>query len=200
MKTEDILSEELKEEFADDGMAGTRKESMDKDFIDFGIDPDEVKEEFEINAKFSSKSVDKMTSIKTIAEGYEMALRGRDLIIKKENELYVQKSKALAGESFIQLSGGLLRSFAHESNLMSSKSEADFKLQLIDCFNKNSSLLMRDRSVEERNHRTILQMFKDRLWNVGDLTTNNRNNMDSVFGTLGDEADEPKRDVFGGKR
>ena len=140
-----------------------------------------------------------MTSINRIAENYEMTLSGRELQKKGDTDVWVQTGKSIAGNSFIRLSGALLRSFADESNLISDKTIDDFRLQFMDAFNKASATIMRDRSIAETNHRNILKIFKDRMWNVGDIITNTKGNMKSIFDRE-DPNNDPLGQPLGGRR
>jgi len=177
----------VKDDYDDSKVTNSRENKLKRDLDEFGVDFNDVDSKQELAPSFSDNKKDRIVSINRIAENYEMTLLGRELVTRGESEIYVQKSKAIAGNSFVKLTGALLRSFADESNLIGSKSIEDFRMQFIDAFNKASSSMMRDRTISELNHRNILKLFKDRLWNIGDIITNTKGNMERTFGRADEE-------------
>jgi len=179
-----------------------REDDLRNDISEFNIDFDDLQSRCEINPQFTSDAKNKMLSVQALAEDYEMLLLGRERVKKGESDVYRQTSKAIAGSSFIRLTGGILKSFAQESNLIGNKTIESFVDQFIDAYNKVTNAMMRDRSISERNHRLIIKLFKDRMWNIGDIITNNKGNMQAMFAQREEFRDDiyrQRREGIGGK-
>ena len=168
------------------------------DMDELGIQEDELIDKYTTESSFSKDSKDKMTSLKKVAELYEMELKGKKLKEDNNRLVYIQESKALAGSSFIRLSSAILGSYAEESNLIAKKSKEDATNQLQEGYYKVSSFMLRDRTIKEEHHRMILQIFKARLWNIIDVITNTDGNMQRVIGGLPENVEDIQELNLGG--
>ena len=172
----------------------------DKDFKDamgsLKLDEKELENKSKVAVKNKKNITDGVLSVDDIASNYKYVLEGKSL--NEEKTHYVQTGKAIAGSNFIRLSYGVLSSFAAQANLVSSKDLDTFNIQFKDAFRKVNTMALRDNTLNERNQRLIIKMFKDAMKNVGDIITNNQDNMRNVFSGYEDES-QPDRGFGEGK-
>lgn len=171
----------------EDRKAKEEKEYMDAlDFLD--IDADQVDKKSKFSYKKEQELTNKVTALNEMSLEFTTKLEGKTY--DAETGAYVQTGKALVGRDFILLAGGILNSFAANANYLSGKERESFFMQFKDAHQKvNLSLSMRNRAVPEATQRAVLKMFKDTLWNVGDIITGAKGNMEKVFGSNGQKDD-----------
>jgi len=172
------------------------KNEKDKELtnaLDFlGVDKKELEDEAFVNFKIDKEVSKKVTKLTQLAMSYRMVLEGKSF--DEESEGYKQTSKSIAGKRFIAKSYGLLMSYASESNLLTQKDMDTFAMQYWDTCRKVESELLRDRSINEKNTRVIFKMFKDTLFNIGEIITGAGKNMDAIFGKIVEDRKEEKQE------
>jgi len=179
VEKEDNLSSKKKDE-----------EEFDDALSYLGLDKDEVKDEAFVNFKVDKEVSKKVTKLTQFAMAFRMTLEGKHY--DEEKGGYRQTSKAIAGGRFIAKANGILTSFASESNLLTQKNIETFVMQYADACRKVETELLRDRSISEKNTRVIFKMFKDTLFNIGEVITGSRENMKAVFGRIDQDRQENK--------
>jgi len=179
IEEEDALSKKHKEE-----------EEFNTALDYLGLDKDEVKDEAFVNFKVDKEVSKKVTKLTQLPMAFRMALEGKHY--DEEKGGYRQTGKAIAGQRFIAKSNGILTSYASESNLLTQKKIDTFVMQYADACMKIETELLRDRSISEKNTRVIFKMFKDTLFNIGEVITGSAENMRAVFGRIDQERQENK--------
>lgn len=159
-----------------------------------GTTKEEVEKKKVLSVAKDTDVSQKVTELKTIVYNYRMILEGRTYV--QESGGYVQEGSALAGRNFIALSSGILGSYADESNLLTQKDFEKFALQFIDAFEKIENMIMRDRTIGEKDSRPIFKLFKDSLMNLGDIITGSKENMKLIFQSIQDK-NKKENDDYG---
>jgi len=177
----------LDEDFEDDSLSIHSKEDPDLDnALDYlGIDKKEMEDEAFISFKVDKEVSKKVTKLTQLPMNFRMALEGKSY--DEEKAGYKQTGKAIAGSRFISKANGILNSFASEANLLTQKDIDTFIMQFADACRKVESELLRDRSISEKNTRAIFKMFKDTLFNIGEVIVGSKENMKAVFGRIEQE-------------
>lgn len=172
----------------------SRKKKDEEEFdsaLDYlGLDKEEVKDEAFVNFKIDKEVSKKVTKLTQFSVAFRMTLEGKHY--DEEKGGYRQTSKSIAGQRFISKANGILNSFSSESNLLTQKNIDTFVMQYADACRKIETELIRDRSISEKNTRVIFKMFKDTLFNIGEVITGSRENMKAVFGRIEQERQEDK--------
>lgn len=150
-----------------------------------GIDKSELEDESFVNFKVDKEVSKKVTKLTQMPMAFRMSLEGKQY--DEEKGGYRQTGKAIAGERFIAKATGTITSFATEANLLTQKEIDTFVMQYADACRKIESELLRDRSISERNTRVIFKMFKDTLFNIGEIIIGSKENMKAVFGRIDEE-------------
>lgn len=122
---------------------------------------------------------DKITSIKNIAKSYEKRMEG--CVWDSEKNAWKYKNHSLAGQDFITSTVGILTSFCESSNLITTKSSHDFKVQCFEILYKVNNMILNSDVVPAMHQRTIFMMFKDSMFNIGDIITGSRDLLKDVF-------------------
>lgn len=169
-----------------------KKSEKDKEFMEaldyLNVDSDEVEKRRILSVKKDEDVSKKVTDIRKIAYNYRMILEGRTYI--EESGGYEQTSPDIAGRNFRALTAGIINAYADESNLLTQKDFEKFAIQFVDAFEKVENMIMRDRSIEERDARPIFKLFKDSLMNIGDIITGSKENMKRIFDKIQDKMRE----------
>lgn len=170
-----VRSEKEEEEYNDalDYLGLDKKVVADESFVNFKVD------------KEVSKMVTKLTQM---AMNFRMSLEGKNY--DEEKGGFRQVGKAIAGQRFIAKANGVLNSFAAEANLLTQKDIETFVMQYADACIKIETELLRDRSISEKNTRVIFKMFKDSLFNIGEVIIGSKENMKAIFGRIDQERKE----------
>jgi len=154
-----------------------------KNALDYlGLDDKEVEDASFINFKIDQEVTKKITKLTQFSMAFRMSLEGK--AYDEEKGGYKQTSKSIAGKRFISKSTGILNAYASESNLLTQKDIETFVIQYADACRKVETELLRDRSISEVHTRVIFKMFKDTLFNIGEIITGSKSNMEAVFGKL----------------
>ena len=163
----------------------TTKEEYANDISELGWDEQEIEKEANVSIPLNKGDRSAILMLNSIAKEYRAILEGK----KREEgtEKYVQVTTAIASQKFIDVTYGILNSFSEQSNLVTSKDEETFFIQYTDAFNKINNLMLQDRAISPDVQSSIIKLVKDRLKNIGDIITNNKNNMDAVIGRIGEE-------------
>ena len=180
----------VKEVEESDTLSKSRKddEEFDKALDYLGLDKAEVTDEAFVNFKIDKEVQKKVTKLTQFAMSFRMTLEGKHY--DEEKGGYRQTAKAIAGQRFIAKTNGILMSYASESNLLTQKNIETFVVQYADACRKVEAELLRDRSISEKNTRVIFKMFKDTLFNIGEVITGSKENMKAVFGRIEQERQE----------
>jgi hypothetical protein len=182
----------VKEVEEDDALS--KKQEDEEEFnsaLDYlGLDKDEVTDEAFVNFKVDKEVSKKVTKLTQFSMAFRMTLEGKHY--DEEKGGYRQGAKAIAGRRFIAKANGILMSYATESNLLTQKSIETFVMQYADACRKIETELLRDRSISEKNTRVIFKMFKDTLFNIGEVITGSKENMKAVFGRIEQERQDDK--------
>jgi len=153
-----------------------------------GIDRQEVEDEAFINFKVDKEVSKKVTKLSQLAMSFRMTLEGKQY--DEEKGGYRQTGKAIAGKRFIAKANGILMAYASESNLLTQKKmEEAFIMQYADSCRKIETEQLRDRSISEKDTRVVFKTFKDTLFNIGEIITGSRKNMEAIFRRLPEEKD-----------
>ena len=148
-----------------DAVKISKKDEADYDKVldDLSLDSKDVEDNavLSVEKKKDGDISDKVTRVKDIAVNYRMVLEGRTYI--EESGGYKQTGPALAGKHFIALSTGIISSYSEESNLLTQKNMDKFAIQFVDAFEKIENLIMRDRSIAEKDARAIFKLFDKRM-------------------------------------
>lgn len=159
------------------------EEEYDKALDFLGLDKKEVNDEAFVNFKEEKEVSKKVTKLSQLAMSFRMTLEGKSY--DEEKGGYRQTGRAIAGKSFISKANGILMSYASESNLLTQKNfEESFIIQYPDACRKIETELLRDRSISEKSTRVIFKMFKDHLFNIGEIITGSKENMQAVFSKI----------------
>lgn len=158
-----------------------------------GLDKDEVTDEAFVNFKVDKEVSKKVTKLTQIPISFKMTLEGKSF--DEEKGGYKQNFKAIAGQRFISKANGILMTYASEANLLTQKDIDTFVMQYADACRKIESELLRDRSISEKNTRVIFKMFKDSLFNIGEIIIGSKKNMEAVFGKFEQDRQEDKENV-----
>ena len=170
-----------------DDLEGLDKEELkNKAIKEFNIDKQELDNAIEAEAIFSKETKDAIANIEYFAEKLENTLRGKILEKKgKDEEVYKQKGKALAGETFISQVTSIIKTFANKSMLISGKQDKEFFMQFEDAFYTISDMVLeRKHNINVLAVRSILKEIKDTFWNLGDIIMRTGRNMETYFGQL----------------
>lgn len=169
----------------EDDSRKTEKEEYLDDLEDLGLEEDDVNSKAKISLPPIKGEKANILRLNNIATEFKAILEGKE---KQEGtETYVQTKRALASQSFINSSYGILNSFSEQVNLVSSKDMDTFYIQFADAFRKINNMILKDRAIQPSNYSVIIKMMKDRLLNIGEIITNNKGNMESIFARLEDE-------------
>ena len=164
----------------------SRKGADEEEFnsaLDFlGLDKDTVNDEAFVNFKVDKEVSKKVTKLTQFAVAFRMTLEGKHY--DEEKGGYRQTAKAIAGKRFIAKANGILMSYATEANLLTQKNIETFVIQYADACRKIESELLRDRSISEKNTRVIFKMFKDTLFNIGEVIVGYKENIQAVLGKI----------------
>lgn len=181
----DNLDDDLTQEEKDLGLT----KELSKAYDDLDINSDDVEKDSKI--PFSKEDND-ILKVQGIAEEYKATLEGK----KKDrgNKEFVQDTKAIASQVFINLTYSMLNSFAEQSNIVSNKTIETFMIQYKDAFNKMQNSLLRDRGMENKHQSVIIKLFKDKLFNIGQIITNNKGNMEAIVGRFHTNEEDNKFD------
>lgn len=175
------------------------KEKRDKEYneaLDFlGLNKKEIEKDSFVSFTKEKNISDKVTKINELALSYKMVLEGKTYL--EDQGGYKQTGPAIAGKHFIALSYGILNAYASQANLLTKKDMGRFAYQFIDAFEKIENLSLRDRSISEKDQRTVLKLFKDTLMNIGEIITGSAGNMEKVFTKYGDESIQNRQDMGG---
>lgn len=166
---------------------GLSKDELKRNAInEFSIDEDKLNNEIEKEPVYSKETADAMANMGSFAERFENTLRGKQLVKSNKNEeKYVQKGKALAGENFIRITTSLLNAFGNHAMLLSGKDEKDFFIQFEGVYFKVSDLIMnRESNIEASSIPSIINDFKYTFWNIGDILLKTKPNMGKYFDHL----------------
>lgn len=159
------------------------EKNNDKEYEDalnyLGLDYKEVEDKAFVQHKISTNIQEKITQINKFALDFRMLLEGKEY--SEEKGGYKQGTQALCSASTISKLTGIIQNYSQNANLISSKDEEKFVIQLYDAWTKQQNVLLRDRATPERNHRVISKIFKDCLVNMGDIITNSSKNMERIF-------------------
>lgn len=182
----------VKEVEEEDTLSRRRKdeEEFDSALEYLGLDKKDVEDEAFVNFKVDKEVGQKVTKLTQLPMAFRMALEGKNY--DEEKGGYRQTGKAIAGQRFIAKAHGILTSFASESNLLTQKNIDTFVMQYADACRKVETELLRDRSISEKNTRVIFKMFKDTLFNIGEVITGSSKNMEAVFGRIDQDRKENK--------
>jgi len=150
-----------------------------------GLDKKEVEDESFVNFKVDKEIQNKVTKLTHFSMAFRMTLEGKHY--DEEKGGYRQIGKAIAGQRFIAKANGILSSYSTESNLLTQKDIETFVRQYADACRKIETELLRDRSISEKNTRVIFKMFKDTLFNIGEVIIGSKENMKAVFGRIDQE-------------
>lgn len=170
-----------------DDLEGLDKEQLKgKAIKEFNIDKQELDNAIEAEAIFSKETKDAIANIEYFAEKLENTLRGKILEKKgKDEEVYKQKGKALAGETFISQVTSIIKTFANKPMLISGKQDKEFFMQFEDAFYTISDMVLeRKHNINVLAVRSILKEVKDTFWNLGDIIMRTGRNMETYFGQL----------------
>lgn len=168
----------------------TKKDDEEfNDALDYlGLDKSVVEDEAFLNFKIDKDVSKRVTKLTQLAMSFKMILEGKSY--DEEKGGYKQTGKAIAGQRFISKSYGIINSYATEPNLLTQKNIETFVMQYADACRKIESELLRDRSISEKSTRVIFKIFKDTLFNIGEIITGSKDNMEKVFGRLDQERKE----------
>jgi len=169
------------------GISATEQKDiqLDKALKDLEIDNKEFTSRKEITIAKETDLTNRVTQINKIALSYRMILEGKTFF--EETGSFKQTGPAIAGKKFISLSYGVINSYSNESNLITEKDFDKFAIQFMDAFEKVNNLILRDRSISEKDYRVIIKLFKDKLMNIGDIITGASGNMEKIFNTYKEE-------------
>jgi len=185
-----------------DGLS--QDELKEKAVDEFNIDESRLKEEEEKEAMFSKDTADAIANLEYFAEKFENTLRGKVLVKKGNNEeYYIQKNKALVGESFINQVTSIIKTFGNKAMLLSGKGDKEFYIQFEDAyFTVSDMVIERKHNIDVISIRGILKEVKDTFWNIGNILMKTGKNMDVYFGNLGrynNDYDKKVDDIVGAK-
>lgn len=181
----------------DEALDSKRREDDEEynDALDYlGVDKKTVDDEAFVNFKVDKEVSKKVTKLTQLAMSYRMTLEGKSY--DEEKGGYKQTGKAMAGQRFIAKTYAVLNSYASEANLLTQKDIETFVMQYWDACRKVFNESLRDRSISERNQRVILKIFKDTLFNIGEIITGSKDNMAKVFGRIEEEKKEEEWGKF----
>lgn len=191
------MVKEIYDEDSEDGIKIHRTNKEEKEWDDaldyLGLDNKEVEDAAFVNFKINKEVSKRVTKLTQLPMSFRMSLEGKSY--DEEKGGYRQTSKAIAGQRFISKSNGILTSFASESNLLTQKNMETFIIQFADACRKIEKELLRDRSISEKNTRVIFKMFKDTLFNVGEIITGSKENMQAIFGQIDKERQENREPI-----
>jgi len=172
---EDLKNDEEKESLS-------RKDEYLNDLKELGLEEEEVEERATLSLPLNKGDRSSILRLNNIAIEYKAMMEGK----RKEEgkETYIQTGRALASQKFIDTTYGIINSFSEQANLVADKDEDTFMIQFVDAFHKINDMMLLDRSITAEYYRPIIKIIKDRLRNLGDILTNNPENMRSVIGGL----------------
>lgn len=184
-------------EVEEDEVQSSKKKKDEEEYNDaldyLGLSKEEIEDESFVNFKIDKDVSKKVTKLTLLAMSYRMTLEGKSY--DEEKGGYKQTGQALAGRRFISKSYGIINSYASEANLLTQKDIETFAMQYWDACRKVFNESLRDRSISEKNQRIILKIFKDTLFNIGEIITGSKENMAKVFGRI--EEDKKREDDLG---
>lgn len=132
---------------------------------------------------------EKLISIKSLVRSLELRLMGQ--VWSGKGDSYIYKGSALCGSDLINKAVALLQPFSEEGNLITSKFDRTFYKQKWRVSHVFNDACMVDNTVYANNYRTVIEMFRDTLQNIGDIILSSRGEVRGIL----NGAEEQKQDM-----
>lgn len=117
-----------------------------------------------------------------------------------DKSVFKLTKEPMASTEIIKGFEGILKPYADESNMVSKKKWDSFVVQARADWGAFYKLCLREKASPESKERTVQRIFQSCLINIGEITSDNPENMGTLFGNINKNIEEDDaRKMFGAK-